>query len=208
MKRIITLLAAMALALAAFAQTPEEIVSKMEEAFKAHEAEGLIMTMDIKIPIIGTISSDSRMLGDKIKVVGNMAGQSIITWTDGKTSWSYDSQKNEIEIKDEDLSKKSDSDNKEMFTGVTDGYDVSIKKETDTEWQLHCKKSKTNTDKDDPKNMELVVAKGTFYPVILKAKLKGVTLTMRNIGFGVKEKEVTFNAADYPGVTIVDKRNQ
>ena len=31
-------------------------------------------------------------------------------------------------------------------------------------------------------------------------------MTMQGISFGVIEKQVTFNAVDYPGVTIVDKR--
>jgi hypothetical protein len=33
-----------------------------------------------------------------------------------------------------------------------------------------------------------------------------VTLTLRNISFGVTEKQVNFNAADFPDVKITDKR--
>ena len=54
--------------------------------------------------------------------------------------------------------------------------------------------------------MDLVIAKGTYQPVSLSTKLKGVTVTLRNLYFKVTEKEVTFNPADYPGVTIVDER--
>jgi hypothetical protein len=43
-------------------------------------------------------------------------------------------------------------------------------------------------------------------PVSLKAKVSGIEITMRNISYGVTEKQVTFNANDYPGVTIEDKR--
>jgi hypothetical protein len=33
-----------------------------------------------------------------------------------------------------------------------------------------------------------------------------VTVTMRNLQFNVSEEEVTFNKADYPGATVIDKR--
>ena len=45
-----------------------------------------------------------------------------------------------------------------------------------------------------------------YYPVSLSAKISGITMTMRDISFGVTEKQVTFNAADFPGIAIVDKR--
>jgi hypothetical protein len=54
--------------------------------------------------------------------------------------------------------------------------------------------------------MEIVVAKETFYPMSLSAKVEMVTVTMRNLQFSVSEKDVTFNKADYPGATIIDKR--
>ena len=93
-----------------------------------------------------------------------------------------------------------------MRDSVTEGYDVFLKKETDQAWYLQCKKNKSNTNKDDPKTMDLVIAKGTYHPISLSARVSGITVTMRDLGFNVTEKEVTFNKADYPGVTIVDKR--
>jgi outer membrane lipoprotein-sorting protein len=129
----------------------------------------------------------------------------IITWTDGKTSWTYNSKKNEVEISKQEGSSESEGD-AEMFNGITQGYDVTIDKETAKTWELICKKSKSNKDKDAPKKMELVVAKGTFMPISLKTKISGIGITMRNISFGVTEKQVTFNANEYPGATIIDKR--
>lgn len=93
-----------------------------------------------------------------------------------------------------------------MFDSVTEGYKVSIKKETPTEWHLRCKKSRDNTKKDDPKTMNLVVAKGTYMPVSLSTKMSMVTVTLRDLSFDVTEEMVTFNPADYPTATIVDKR--
>ena len=83
---------------------------------------------------------------------------------------------------------------------------MSLKKETEKEWHFLAKKQKTNTNKDDPKTMEVVVAKGTYYPVSLSAKMDGITITMKDLVFGVTEADVTFNQANYPTATIEDKR--
>ncbi|MBO6027928.1 MAG: hypothetical protein J6P75_01850 [Bacteroidales bacterium] len=208
MKRILALLTACVLAVAAYAQTAEEIMAKMEEVMnQIGEDSGLRMTMDIKIPILGTMSTKAWSLGDKMRLEAEMVGKKIITWQDGKTEWTYNVSENTITIENQDQSKKSDEkENMEMFQNATEGYDVSIGKENATSWTIKCKKSRTNTNKDDPKNMEIVVAKGTYYPVSLSAKVDLVTVTMRDLHFNVTEKDVTFNKADYPGATIVDKR--
>ena len=61
-------------------------------------------------------------------------------------------------------------------------------------------------EKDDPKTMDLIVEKGTYNPKSLSAKLKGITITMRDLAYGIPESRVTFNPADYPTAIIVDKR--
>jgi outer membrane lipoprotein-sorting protein len=163
--------------------------------------------MDMKIILVGTISSRSYILGDKMRIEANKDGKDFVTWSDGKTEWSYDSETNEIEIKNAKPKEKSDKDsNTKMFKDVTEGYDVRIDKETATEWHIRCKRSKSNPDKDAPKRMDLVVAKGTYWPVSLTTSVTAASVTMRDISFGVTEQQVTFNEKDYPGVKIVDKR--
>lgn len=208
MKRFLTLLAAFILSVAAFAQTAEEIVAKMDEVMEqVGEENGLRMTMDIKIPILGTMSTDAWTLGDKMRMEAEMMGKKIVTWQDGETEWTYDSDEKTITVTAQDKTKKSDEkENMKMFQSATEGYDVSISKETADAWTIKCRKKSSNTNKDDPKNMEIVIAKGTYYPVSLSARVDMVTVTMRNLRFNVSEKDVTFNKADYPGVTIIDKR--
>ena len=208
MKRFFALLTACILAVAAYAQTAEEIIARMDAAMEQVSAEnGFRMTMDIKIPILGTMSSNAWSLGDKMRLEAEMMGKKLVTWQDGQTEWTYDSSENTITIENQDKTKKSDEkENMKMFQSATEGYDVSIAKENADSWTIKCKKNRSNTNKDDPKNMEIVVAKGTFYPVSLSAKVDLVTVTMRNLQFNVTEQEVTFNQADYPGVTIIDKR--
>ena len=208
MKRFFALLTACILAVAAYAQTAEEIIARMDAAMEQVSAEnGFRMTMDIKIPILGTMSSDAWSLGDKMRLEAQMMGKKLVTWQDGQTEWTYDAGENTITIENQDKTKKSDEkENMKMFQSATEGYDVSIAKENADSWTIKCKKNRSNTNKDDPKNMEIVVAKGTYYPVSLSAKVDLVTVTMRNLQFNVTEQEVTFNQADYPGVTIIDKR--
>ena len=208
MKRILALLTACALAVTAYAQTAEEIMAKMEEVMtQIGDDSGLRMTMDIKIPILGTMSTKAWSLGDKMRMEAEMMGKKIITWQDGETEWTYDAGENTITIENQDKSKKSEEkENMEMFQNATEGYDVSIAKETATTWTIKCKKSRSNTNKDDPKNMEIVVAKGTYQPVSLSARVDMVTVTMRDLSFNVTEKDVTFNKADYSGATVIDKR--
>ena len=208
MKRFFALLTAFVLAVAAYAQTAEEIIAKMDEAMsQVGEENGLRMTMDMKIPILGTMSTNAWTLGDKMRMEAEMMGKKLVTWQDCETEWTYDASENTITIEKQDKSKKSgEKENMQMFQSATEGYDVSVSKETATAWTIKCKKNRSNTNKDDPKNMEIVIAKGTYYPVSLSAKVDMVTVTLRNLQFNVTEKDVTFNKADYPGATIIDKR--
>jgi hypothetical protein len=190
------------------AQTAEEIVSRMDaEMSKHNESEGFAMTMDIKMIFIGTISSRSYVLGDKMRIEANRDGKDFVTWSDGKTEWNYDSEKNEIEITNAKPKEKTNTDgDTKLFKDITAGYDIKIDKETATEWHIRCKRSRSNPDKDAPKRMDLVVAKETYWPVSLSTSVTAASVTMRDISFGVTEEQVTYNPKEFPNATIVDKR--
>ncbi|MCR4864911.1 MAG: hypothetical protein K5850_07125 [Bacteroidales bacterium] len=207
MKKIFSVILGCLLATAALGQTAEEIVARMDEVMGQHsESEGLIMTMDMKLPIIGTISTTAYTLGNKIRMEANTGDGNIISWMNEDTSWTYDVNKNEIEIENRKSSSSEAEDNAKMLTGITEGYSVSIKRQTADAWYINCKKLKTNKEKDDPKTMELVVAKDTYRPISLSATLSLVTVTIRNLNFGVTESQVTFDPSQYPGARIIDKR--
>ena len=203
-KLVLAFIAVLAAVLAAVAQTPKEIVDRMEATMNAHEKEGVIMTVDIKIPILGTATSRSYVYGSKFRVEMKMMGVQVVTWSDGETSWTYVSKDNSLTIQSAGH-KKANTGDTELFMGITDGYDVSMKKETAGAWHLLCKKSKGNKDEDDPKTMDLVVSKKNYYPLSLKASMSGMTMTMRDISFDVTEADVTFDIAKYPGVKIIRK---
>ena len=203
-KLVLAFMAVLVAVMAAVAQTPKEIVDRMEATMNAHEKEGVIMTVDLKLLIVGTTTSKSYMLGDKTRVEMKMMGVQIITWSDGEKDWTYISKDNTLTI-EKSKGDASEAGDTEMFSGITDGYDVTLKKETADAWYFLCKKSKRNKEKDDPKTIDLVISKKNYYPLSLKASVSGMTMTMREISFGVTEADVTCDPSKFPGVKIIRK---
>ena len=206
MKRIIYLLTLLFSSISLMAQTPEEIVAKMSEMMDAREKEGVYMIVDVKIPIIGTISSKTWIRDNKTRMEAKMLGELLITWEDKTTEWTYNVKRNTVEIKTITLTGSDSDADLSMFSGIDEDYTVEIQKETDDAWYLLCKRRKEKKDDDIPKTLTLVVAKETYMPISLRARSSGATLTMRDITFGVSLSQVTFNPADYPSATIIDKR--
>ncbi len=204
MKKVFTFFAALLTATALFAQTAEEIVARMDEVTDQFEAEGFSMIMDMKIPIVGTFSTTMYTLGDKYKASITIMGKELITWSDGNTDWVYDASKNVITITNATSSDAKDSMN--TLNGITDGYDVKLKKETADAWHIQCTKSKTNTNKDDPKKMDLVVAKGSYLLISHTVTIDGVKIVLHDFAKGVTEEEVTFDPSRYPTAEIKDER--
>ena len=207
MKKIFCILATLFAATALFAQSTEEILARMDEQTERFTPEGFSMIMEIKLPILGTMGTTAYILGDKYKLVSEVKGDVLMYWSDKVTEWEYDASKNEVTITNAKPSEESQAEsNVKMLKGVTDGYDVRLRSETDEVWNFRCTKSKTNKDKDDPRTMDLVVAKGSYMPVSLKSTLKGVTVTMRNFAVGLTEEDVTFDASTFTNAKIIDKR--
>ena len=211
MRRILCFASALVWALTAFAQTGIEIVNRMNETLKAHDSEGVSMFIDVKIPIVGVISTRTMHVGNKTRMEFEVSDNKIIVFMEDTTQWIYLPQKNEVAITSSaEMSINNPAAESGMYIGmfddVSDGYDISIKSENLVKWELLCKKKRNNPDKDAPKNITLVVRKETYIPISLSTKMMGVTCTMRDFTFGITEKDVTFNEADYPGVTIVDNR--
>jgi outer membrane lipoprotein-sorting protein len=207
MKKVFCIVGLLFWALATLAQTPREILSRMEAEIDRLEDSGVIMTVEVRVPIMGNMVTDTYILGDKKRLEAEMLGVKIITWNDGQTEWTYNSKTNEAEIAPSQPEESSESVDTALFKDITDGYNVKLKKQTDQEWQIECKKRKDNPNEDDPRSMTVVVEKGTYLPLQLSARMSLlVTMTLHDISFGVTEEQVTFNPADYPGVKIKDKR--
>ena len=209
MKRFILLLTTLlASAALVFAQTPEEIVKNMEAQMDKADQAGLQVTMELKIPIIGTTAARMHVLGKKSRTDIALKGHKSTMWTDESTIWTWTNTptQNEVVVESKKDSSSSSEDNLKLAEGITEGYDVTISKETADAWYLNCKKSKSNTDKDDPKTITLVVEKGTYMMKELSTKLKGITVALMDAKLGVSESDVTFDISKCPGAKLTDKR--
>ena len=163
----------------------------------------------MSIPILGEFRTVNYVLGDKMKILDMTdKNNTITTWSDGTTDWQYDPSKNEVKITNAKPSSSNDnSGSTDLVTGVSEGYDLSFDRKTDDNvWYIVCKKNRSNKDKDDPKRIDLAVSKSDYSTIYMKTRAKGIGISMENFKIGVTEAEVTFNPADYPGVTIVDQR--
>lgn len=209
MKKFLLVLAAALTAFVAVAQTPEEILEKMDQAMEKGEAEGMVMTMTMKIPVLGSFPTKMYSLGKKSRAEVKAMGRQLILWEDNGTTWTYDKKKEEITIEYDGPDSSSDAqEGLGMLDGVEDGYDLKLQKETADSWLIICKKSKGNTNEDDPKKIEIAVYKGSYFLKEMRASMKGVTMIINDVKFGVKEKDVTFDASQFPNATIIDKREK
>ena len=129
MKKLLSIITFIVFGALAMAQTPQQIVSQMETELEKHESDGVVMDIDVKIPILGTMTTKTYTLGDKARIEGEVRGVKVITWTDGKTTWTYNSKKNEVEIDKSSEDASASEGDMELFSGITEGYDVTIDKE-------------------------------------------------------------------------------
>ena len=210
MRKILCTFLALVWASATFAQTGLEIVNRMNEMLASHESDGNIFYIDIKMPIVGSITTKTMSLGDKARMEFNVSEIDVITYMDQTTQWMYTPGNNEVIITGATAKSNNPAVDSAMdmgmFDDIADGYDISIKSENLVKWELACKKKKKNPDKDAPKNITIEVRKETYQPLSFSTKIMGVTLTMRDFSFGVTQDQVTFNPDDYPGLKITDKR--
>jgi outer membrane lipoprotein-sorting protein len=208
MKRWFIILTLITFSATAFSQTPKTIIARMDAEMAKHEKDGITMTVDVKIPIIGTVISKMWMLGGKMRTETTVMKEKMVVWRDGKTEWKYSSKTNELEISNKENRVSNDSGgDMALFASITEGYDVSLSKETEKAWYFTCTRQKNNKEEGAPKKIDLAVAKGSYYPLSLSTKMSGITITMRAISYGVSEKQVTFNKNNYPDAKIIDKRN-
>lgn len=82
LKKLFSLLCFIAMAGIMVAQTPQEIISRMEAEMDKHEKDGLIMTLDAKVPIIGTMTTKTYTLGTKARIEATVIGVDVVTWSD------------------------------------------------------------------------------------------------------------------------------
>lgn len=197
--------------MAAFSQTGAEIIDRMNERINSRAGDGISLIVDVKVPVLGAIATKTAVLGEKRRLDVKMKEHNVITFSEKDTIWIYTEETNSIIISNDSVMAQSKSSNQggmnvDIFGDLTEGYDITIKSQNLVKWELACKRKRSNKDDDAPKNITLEVRKDTYEPISMSTKMMGINCTMHDFKFGISEKEVTFNEADFPGVTIVDQR--
>ena len=213
MRKFLCTVMALVWASATFAQTGLEILNRMNEMIDSHTGEGVSMFIDVKIPVIGNVSTRTIRVGDKTRMDLEVKGKKIITFLEDTIQWIYSPEDNEVVITNAATQVTSNPAadagmDVGMFSDVAEGYDITIKSENLVKWVLACKKKKSNPDNDAPKNITIEVRKETYQPLSFSTKMMGMTMTMRDFTFGLSEDMVTFNPDKYPGIKIIDQREE
>jgi len=210
MKRFLCFAIALLSATITFAQTGLEIVNRMNQRLSDRKADGIGVSVDVKIPIVGIISTKTWSLGKKTRLDIESSKINVITFMEDTTQWVYTPANNEVLITNMSFGNNNVSDNPgmdvSMFDDIPDGYDISIKSQNSVKWELVCKRKKSNKDDDSPKTISLEVRKETYEPISMSTKIMGINCTMHHFIFGVTEDKVTFNPDNYPGIKITDQR--
>ena len=190
------------------AQTASEIVGRMSEEMSKSDAQGSAMTFAVKIPMVGEVSSYVMSLGDKTKMEMSGKDKDVVVWLDADTKWEYDLSAGEVVITAKEASSSDSSRQSDIsrFENISEGYKLLLNKEDDEAWYITCRKKSSNKNKDDFKKMKVVVAKDTYLPLELSGGNCLFKISITDFALGVSDAEVTFRAADYPGVKITDNR--
>ena len=210
MKRLLCFAIAFLSATVTFAQTGLEIVTRMNQRMSDRQSEGMCMSADVKIPVMGTVTTKTYAYGNKRRMDVESSKINTITFIDDTLQWTYVKGSTEVVLTNLNIGKRSDNPGTDtgMFDDIPDAYDITIKSQNAVKWELQCKRKKNINDDDYPKHLTLEVRKETFEPISMNFKVMGISMSMHHIIFGIPESKVTFNPDDFPGVTVSDQRNK
>ena len=168
MKRFLSFAIAFLSATITFAQTGAEIVDRMNQRLSDRKADGIAMSVDVKIPIVGTVTTKTYSLGKKTRLEIESSKINTITFIDDTLQWTYVPGSSEVLLTNIRPGNANASGNPGMDAGMFDdipeGYDITIKSQNSVKWELQCKRKKSN--KDDVTSEILSKIKSAKRPVI------------------------------------------
>ena len=212
MKRLLCFAIAFLSATVTFAQTGLEIVNRMNQRLSDRKSEGICMSADVKIPVMGTVTTRTYAYGNKRRMEVESSKINTITFIEDTLQWTYVPGTSEVALTNAKVGNTNTSNepgmDEGMFDDIPGNYDITIKSQNSVKWELLCKRKKAIKDDDFPKTLTLEVRKDTYEPISMNTKVMGISCTMHHFIFGVPESKVTFNPDDFPGVTVSDQRNK
>jgi outer membrane lipoprotein carrier protein len=190
-------------------KTSEEILKQVSETTKAFSTIRISFTYNMDNPSAKVHESEDGVLvvkGDQYKL--DIAGQKVIS--DGKTSWTYISEANEVQINSLDNDDNALTPTK-LLTSYSEDYKSRLLNEISKDGRsLYVIELRPNADKTFT-SVEMQVDKELFRIARIAIQDKsGNTFSYIVKKFepnvAVKDADFTFNEKDYPGVEVIDMR--
>ncbi len=190
-------------------KTSEEILKQVSEKTKSFNSIKISFTYNMDNPTAKIHETETGVLlvkGDQYKL--DIAGQKVIM--DGKTSWTYISEANEVQINSVEEDENSLTPTK-LLTSYSEDYKSKLINEITKDGRaLYVIELKPNTEKSFT-DVELNVDKELYriMKIAIKDKSGNTFSYMVNkfeTNVAVKDTDFTFNAQDYPGVEVIDMR--
>ena len=189
--------------------TSEEILRQVSEKTKSFSSIKISFTYNMDNPSAKIHETETGILtvqGDKYKL--DIAGQKVIA--DGKTSWTYIADANEVQINSMEEDENALTPTK-LLTSYSSDYKSKLTNEITRDGRtLYVIELKPNADKSFT-DVELQIDKELYRIMRIAIKDKsGNTFSYLVNKFEtnspVKESDFTFNEKDYPGVEVIDMR--
>jgi len=189
--------------------TSEEILRQVSEKTKSFSSIKISFTYNMDNPSAKIHETETGILtvqGDKYKL--DIAGQKVIA--DGKTSWTYIADANEVQINSIEEDENALTPTK-LLTSYSSDYKSKLTNEITRDGRtLYVIELKPNAEKSFT-DVELQVDKELYRIMRIAIKDKsGNTFSYLVNKFEtnspVKESDFTFNEKDYPGVEVIDMR--
>jgi outer membrane lipoprotein-sorting protein len=190
-------------------KSSEEILKQTSEKTKSFSTIRINFTYNMDNPSAKVHESESGVLlvkGDQYRL--DISGQKVIS--DGKTSWTYISDANEVQINTIDNDENALTPTK-LLTSYSEDYKSKLVNETTKDGRpQYVIELKPNAEKNFT-NVELNIDKELYRITRIAIQDKsGNTFTYIVNKFEpnvtVKDSDFTFNAKDYPGVEVIDMR--
>jgi len=190
-------------------KSSEEILKLASEKTKSFSTIRISFTYNMDNPSAKVHETESGVLlvqGDQYRL--DIAGQKVIS--DSKTSWTYISEANEVQINTVEDDENALTPTK-LLTSYSEDFKSKLVNEINKDGRtLYVIELKPNTEKTFT-SVELQVDKELYRIMRISIQDKnGNTFTYIVNKFEpnvtVKDTDFTFNAKDYPGVEVIDMR--
>ena len=190
-------------------KSSEEILKQVSEKTKSFTSIRISFTYNMDNPSAKVHETETGVLlvkGDQYRL--DIAGQKVIS--DSKTSWTYISEANEVQINDVEENENALTPTK-LLTSYSEDYKSKLVNEITKDGRAqYVIELKPNEDKNFT-NVELNIDKELYRIMRIAIQDKsGNTFSYLVNKFetnvAVKDNDFTFDAKDYPGVEVIDMR--